>query len=215
MFSDEASKASRDYEEKFLSHPFLVELAHGQLPKKNFVYYIKQDNIFIRDMDLAGKILVSKHKSHDSKLVSQLLDSIYGHELREKGHLITKQLKIKKEDVEMAPTTLAYTSYLIRLASIASFEETLAALTPCLKLYTLIGERYAHCPASTHPIHGKWLAIYSSTPMKKFTNQLITILNSVARKAPSLRQAMMQSYLTACRFEIKFFDMAYQIEKWI
>lgn len=214
MFSDEASQASRDCEEKFLTHPFLVELSQGRLPKKKFVYYILQDNLFLRDMDQARRILVSKHDSKDSKLVGQLIDSAYRYELRGRRDLIIRKLRLREQQVEMAPTTLAYTSYLIRLACTASFEEALAALTPCPNLYTLIGERYAECHAAKHPVYGDWLAIYSSPPMKRFTESLTTILDKVASKTKSQREAMMQSYLTACRLETRFFDMAYSLETW-
>ncbi|MBI2184183.1 MAG: hypothetical protein HYU39_04405 [Thaumarchaeota archaeon] len=214
MFSDEASRATKNYEEKFLNHPFLIQLSKGRLPKKNFTYYMLQDNLFLKDILLARRLLNAKHKSQKAKQVTRLLDSAYRHEAKGRNDLITKQLKLKEKHVEIAPTTLAYGSYLIRLASTASFEENLAALTPCAKLYSLIGERYAQCPASTHPLYGKWLAIYAATPMKKLTDQLTTILDSVAEKTSPRRQAMMQSYLMACRFETKFLDMAYHLEKW-
>ena len=211
MFSEQIQKQTAGYAERFLSHKFLQEICQAKLPIKKFAFYIQQDNIFLNDMDYARRILASRQSEHANKL-SKLIASIYRRELRFRRDLITKQLELKKE-VESAPTTLAYSSYLIRLAYQGTFEEALAALIPCPRLYTMIGERYAKCPANKHPLYGKWLAIYSSKEMKEWTRQMLDMLDKVAEKNP-LKGAMVKSYITACRYEIKFFDMAYNMEGW-
>ncbi|MBM3897039.1 MAG: hypothetical protein FJ358_00710 [Thaumarchaeota archaeon] len=210
MFSKEIQKQTKSYSEKFLSHPFLQELSHAKLPIKKFAFYIQQDNIFLNDMDRARRILASRKSQHAKKLID-LIASVHRHELRARRNVITKELKLKK--VESAPTTLAYTSYLIRLACKGSFEEALAALIPCPRLYAMIGERYAKCQANKHSLYGKWLAIYSSKEMKEWTRQILELLDKVAVK-DSLKEAMTKSYLAACRYEIRFFDMAYAMEGW-
>jgi len=211
MFSEEIQEQTAVYTKKFLSHPFLQEISQAKLPIKKFAFYIQQDNIFLNDMDDARRVLASR-KSEYAKKLGELIASIYRHELRARRDLITKRLELEKE-VESAPTTLAYTSYLIRLAYQGTFEEALAALIPCPRLYTMIGERYAKCPANKHPLYGKWLAIYSSKEMKEWTRQMLEMLDKVAGENP-LEKVMAKCYITACRYEIKFFDMAYNMEGW-
>ena len=212
MFSEEILQLSRPYVEKFLKHPFLVELINATLPKEKFVFYLQQDNIFLADMDKARKILVSREKSDRAKKLNNLIKSAYRHELRARRDLIAKELDLKGGNAVAVPTTLAYTSYLIRLACTGAFEEAFAALIPCPRLYTMIGEKYAPCPATSHPIYGKWLSIYTSAEMWKWNQKLLEMLDTIAK--PSRRRAMVESYMIACRYEIKFFDMAYSLESW-
>ncbi len=212
MFSEKALERSRAYVERFLEHRFLRELSEGILPLKKFVFYIQQDNIFLKDMDQARKALASREKSERSRNLNSLLNSVYRHELRARRDLVSRELKIK-EDAQSAPTTLAYTSYLIRLAYTGSFEEAFASLVPCPRLYTMIGDRYSECPASGHRVYGKWLSIYTSSEMKNWARKLLKMLDDLS-KNPSKKEDMMQSYLTSCRYEIRFFDMAYNLENW-
>ncbi len=213
MFSAKALERSREYVERFLGHRFLRELSEGKLPLKKFIFYIQQDNIFLKDMDQARKALAAREKSERSKNLNSLLNSVYRHELRARRDLVSKELKIK-EDVQRTPTTLAYTSYLIRLAYTGSFEEAFASLVPCPRLYTMIGERYPKCPASGHRVYGKWLSIYTSSEMKNWVRKLLKMLDGLAGKNPSKKEDMIERYLTSCRYEIRFFDMAYNLENW-
>lgn len=212
MFSQEVHELSKQYVERFLKHPFLVELIDGTLPKEKFVFYIQQDNIFLADMDIARKILASRERSDRARKLSSLIKSVYRYELRAKRDLIAKELNIGRESVKVAPSTLVYTSYLIRLASVGGFEEAFAALIPCPRLYTMIGEKYASCPAIPQPIYGKWLSIYKSEEMKKWNQKLLDLLDNIVK--PSKMQEMVESYLTACKYEIRFFDMAYSLKSW-
>ena len=211
MFSEEIQKETASYAEKFLNHPFLREVSHARLPVKKFTFYIQQDNIFLNDMDNARRVLTLRKSEHAKKL-SELITSVHRHELRARRNLITKNLELT--EVESAPTTLGYTSFLMRLAYQGTFEEALAALTPCPRLYTMIGVRYAKCAANGHPLYGKWLSIYSSKEMKEWTRQMLATLDMVAGEDPSKRRIMIKSYITACRYEIKFLDMAYNMESW-
>jgi thiaminase/transcriptional activator TenA len=213
MFSEEAFERSREYVERFLEHRFLRELSEGKLPLKKFIFYIQQDNIFLKDMDQARKVLAAREKSERSKNLSSLLNSVYRHELRARRDLVSKELKIR-EYAQSAPTTLAYTSYLIRLAYTGSFEEAFTSLIPCPRLYTMIGDRYSKCPASEHRVYGKWLSIYTSSEMKNWSRKLLKMLDGLASKNPSKKEEVMESYLTSCRYEIRFFDMAYNMESW-
>ena len=211
MFSEEIQKHTASYAEKFLNHPFLQEVSRAILPIKNFTFYIQQDNIFLNDMDSARRVLRSR-KSEYAKKLSDLISSAYRHELRARRNLITKSLEFT--EVESAPTTLAYTSFLMRLAYQGTFEEALAALTPCPRLYALMGVRYAKCAANRHPVYGKWLSIYSSNEMKEWTGDMIGMLDRVAGEDPSKKRMMTKCYITACRYEVKFLDMAYNMESW-
>lgn len=213
MFSEEALERSREYVERFLEHRFLMELSERKLPLKKFAFYIEQDDIFLKDMDQARKALATREKSERSRNLNSLLNSVYRHELRARRDLVSKELKIR-EDAQSAPTTHAYTSYLIRLAYTGSFEEAFASLIPCPRLYTMIGDRYSECPASEHRVYGKWLSIYTSSEMKNWSRKLLKMLDGLARKNPSKKEEMMQSYLTSCRYEIRFFDMAHNMESW-
>jgi len=65
--------------EKILTHPFLVELAHGVLPREKFDYYLSQDDYYLQDLLSVLGILVAKSRGGVKNFAIHLLhDTLQG-----------------------------------------------------------------------------------------------------------------------------------------
>ncbi len=168
-------------------------------------------------MDEARKIALSRTRSKQAKEFSKILTALGRHEIRAQREKISKEALRQRigDNVTRSPTTLAYTSYLIREAATSSFQVTLAALAACPRLYLKLGRTYRNSKGSSHPVYGKWLSIYTSTVYVNWVNSYTRILNASAKKADSeTLDQMLQSYATSCIYEWMFLEAAYSREEW-
>jgi thiaminase/transcriptional activator TenA len=202
----------------FLKHSFLIELGSGKLSLAKFRYYIIQDNLFLEDAAVARRLML-KGASRQLRIdLTRLLESMNRFELLSRRKAVSQQLGITTSTMRQAhrsPTTLAYTSFLIRAAATASIGESLAAMMACPWTYLELGVKFARSRAMTHQIYGPWLSIYQSQAMNSWLEELKAIIDRVTSSAtPRIKRHMIHSFVTGCKFECMFWDMAYRMERW-
>src|SRR5215471_20539668 len=128
--------------EAILRHPFLRGLTDGSLPRETFQFYAVQDALYLRDfaraLSLAAArapedewiIMFDEHAAGALKVERALHESFFA------GWGLTPAAVAS---TPMAPTNVAYTSYLLAVAHGSSFAEALAALLPCYWIYWEVG----------------------------------------------------------------------------
>jgi thiaminase/transcriptional activator TenA len=114
----------------------------------------------------------------------------------------------------LAPTNLAYTSYLLAVAYGAPFHEAVAALLPCYWIYWEIGKELERA-GSTNPLYARWIGTYAS---EGFGAIVQSVLDATDQIAADLRQpdleAMRRHFVTTSRYEWMFWEMGYRMESW-
>src|SRR4030095_2439292 len=126
-----------------LRHPFVTGLTDGSLPRDSFRFYAVQDALYLRDFARALSvaaarapqddwiIMFNEHAAGALKVERAVHESFF------------KEFGLGVEEVAatpLAPTTLAYTSYLLAVAYGAPFHENVAALLPCYWIYWEVGK---------------------------------------------------------------------------
>jgi thiaminase/transcriptional activator TenA len=212
MMRETADKQFRD----FLKRPFITELGLGKLPLAKFRYYIIQDNLFLEDATQARRLMAAKAPRRLRANLDRLLKSMNRFELFSRRQAVSKRLGITASTMRQAhrsPTTITYTSFLIRTAAIATVGESLAAMMACPWTYSELGEKYANSPAMKHPIFGPWLTIYQTPAMNSWLEELKNIIDKIPAEQ-RIKRRMIHNFVTACKLECMFWDMAYRMEKW-
>jgi len=200
-----------------LSHPFLKGLADGTLPEEKFRFYVVQDALYLRDFAKALAAaashapkdewteFLSRHARETLVAERSLHDSFF------------KEWGLTPEQVystPMAPTNLAYTSYLLRVAYGGSFEEAVASLLPCDWIYVMVGRELEKL-GSPNPLYQRWIETYSSEEFWAVVEELRRIVEAVSQEAsPALKEAMKSHFITTSRYEWMFWDMAWRMESW-
>ena len=120
------------------------------------------------------------------------------------------------EDTQAAPTTVGYTSFLLKVAHQGSFGELVAALLPCQWGYWEIGD---HLLRQGKPrearLYSQWIQMYSSAEFTALAKYIRALADRLGNQAgPAEQAAMTEVYLTSLRFEHMFWDMAYNLEGW-
>ena len=202
---------------EILRHPFLRGLTDGSLPQDAFRYYVIQDAHYLRDFARALSIAAARAPREDWII---MLNEHSAGALRVERSLhetFFRDFGLAEKDVAavpLAPTNLAYTSYLLAVAYAAPFHETLAALLPCYWIYWEVGKELERA-GSKNALFARWIATYAS---EEFGSVVRAVLETTDTLAPRLteddRSAMRRHFLTTSRYEWMFWEMGYRTEGW-
>ena len=202
-----------------LEHPFVRGIGRGDLDVPKFKYYVAQDYVYL--VDYARVLALGAARAPELEVMSwfaELLDETLNTEMElHRGYCA--QFGITRKELESttpAPTTVAYTSYLLRVASQGSFGELAASLLPCQWGYWEIGERLARQGAPTNaPLYAEWVGMYSSTEFRDLALHLRAVTDRLGSVASPAEQAAMETaYVTSLRLEHQFWEMAWTLEQW-
>ncbi|GMK48964.1 aminopyrimidine aminohydrolase [Paenibacillus glycanilyticus] len=218
-FTGRLYESSKGIWERSHRHPFLEELKAGTLDPAKFIYYLKQDYVYL--IDYAKMFAYGSIKANDlltmgkfSELCHSILNVEMGlHRQYAERFGVTRE---ELESTEPSPTTIAYTKYLLDVAAHGSLAEVAAAVLPCMWSYREIGVLFAEAPgALDHPLYRDWILMYSSEEFGELTSWCIGIMDELAEGLPEPELAKLeQHFIMASKLEYMFWDMAYREEEW-
>lgn len=218
-FAEDMELKSFPIRQAILSHPFVTGVGDGTLPVENFKHYVKQDYVYL--IDYARVLALASARAPDLETMgwfAGLLDETLNTEMELHRRYCT-EFGITRHDLETtvaAPTTVAYTSFLLKVAYQNSFAELVASLMPCQWGYWMIGDHLAkQGEPKSAPLYRRWIQMYSSPEFADLASAIRSLGDRVAEEAPpSQLAAMSDAYLTSLRFELRFWDMALNLEGW-
>jgi thiaminase/transcriptional activator TenA len=198
-------------------HPFLAGLTDGSLARERFRFYAVQDALYLREFARALSLAAAR-APEDEWIV--MFDEHAAGALRVERTLhegFFKEFGLSPGDVAatpMAPTNVAYTSYLLAVAYGAPFHEALAALLPCYWIYWEVGKALEQA-GSPDPLYSRWIATYASTEFGDIVRAVLAATDVVAaRRSSAEREAMQRHVLVTSRYEWMFWDMGWRLEGW-
>src|SRR5579864_4896048 len=142
-------------------HPFLTGLADGTLPRDRFAFYITQDSLYLREFARALAALAARAPDEAVALFGRHLVDALKVEMALHESFV-RELGLHPEQVngaELAPTCLAYTSYLLAATLGRPFHEGLGAVLPCYWIYQNVGKELL-ARGSPNPLYQSWIATY-------------------------------------------------------
>jgi thiaminase/transcriptional activator TenA len=201
---------------QILAHPFLTGLTDGSLSADAFAFYVVQDALYLRRYaqalaavasrapDEAATAMFAQHAAEVVLVERELHDSL----LPELG-IGPAAL----ERAEPAPTTLAYTSYLLAAAS-ASYAEGVGAVLPCYWIYWEVGRELVR-RGSPDPRYQRWIDTYAGEEFGAQVGQVLAVADELGGTlgAPQ-RELVHRHFRATSRYEWMFWDMAWRQERW-
>jgi thiaminase/transcriptional activator TenA len=200
-----------------LRHPFVTGLTDGSLPRESFRFYAVQGALYLRDFARARAlcgaraprdewiIMFAEHASAALKVERELHESFF------------KDFGLTPAEVAatpLAPTNLAYTSYLLAVYQSAPFHEAVATVLPCYWIYWEVGKELER-RGSPDPLYTRWIGTYAS---EDFGGPVRAVLECTDTLAAELsadgRTAMTRHFVTTSRYEWMFWDMGVRREGW-
>lgn len=203
--------------DEILAHPFITGLTDGKLDAKVFAHYVAQDVHYLRDYARALAIVGAKAPTlADTAMFARHAADVFTGEL-ELHNTLLPELGLDPAAlarIPVAPTTQAYTSYLLATAHGGSFAEGLGAILPCYWIYARVGERLVG-EGSEDPRYQKWIDSYGSDAFAATVDEVLALTDRVGPTLSAADEsAASRHFVMTSRYEWMFFDAAYQREHW-
>jgi thiaminase/transcriptional activator TenA len=222
--------------EAILAHPFLTGLADGSLPRAAFAHFVVQDAHYLRDYARALAVCAAKAPTEDDlrALANDAAEAVAAEQAMH-ADLLDALGGPPPDDptandpaadrpaaggtppsgvATVAPTTRAYTSYLLATVYGGSFLAGLAAVLPCYWIYARVGARLL-AGSSPDPVYARWIAAYGDPAFQAVADRVVALTDRVGASAsePELARAAEHFGVTA-RYEWMFWDAAWRRETW-
>ncbi|MBI4198568.1 MAG: thiaminase II [Chloroflexi bacterium] len=218
-FTSDIYNRSLPLQKAILEHPFVRGIGNGTLDVERFKHFIRQDYLYLIDYCRVFAVTVARSPDLETMTrFSQMLhDTLHTEMALHRGYCT--RFGISQADLEAtapAPTTQAYTNFLLRTAYGGSFGELAAALLPCLWGYSDVGLHLASRGKPPHaPLYGEWIDMYAAPEFKALAAWLRGLVDRLAESAgPEERSRMEQAYVACSRYEYAFWEMAWSQEQW-
>ncbi len=200
-----------------LRHPFVRGLTDGSLSREAFRFYVIQDAHYLRDFARALSIAAARAPREDWIIMFNEHAAGALRVERSLHETFFREFGLAEKDVAavpLAPTNLAYTSYLLAVAYGLPFHEALAALLPCYWIYWEVGKELERA-GSKDPLFSRWIATYASEEFGAVVRAVLEVTETTAaRLTEDDRSAMRRHFVTTSRYEWMFWDMGHRMERW-
>jgi thiaminase (transcriptional activator TenA) len=202
---------------QILEHPFLRGLTDGSLDQKSFRFYVVQDALYLREY--ARSLAICAAKAPDDESIQMFAEHAAGAIAveRELHNSFFEDFGLSVEEVrttQMAPTTLAYTSYLLAAASFGSFPEALGAVLPCYWIYWEVGKSLIE-NGSPNSLYQRWIDTYGGEEFAETVRAVLQLTEHVGKGLnPHEEARMMDHFVTTARYEWMFWDGSWRREQW-
>jgi thiaminase/transcriptional activator TenA len=210
-FSAELRRAADPIWQAQHDHPFVRGVGDGTLPVKAFERYVRQDYVFL--IEYARLLALGAARAPDlatMRRFAELAQAILVTEM-DLHRAYARRFGITEAQLEAeepAPQTRAYTTFLLRTATIGDFGELAAALLPCMWGYAEIGARLADRPRPADERYAEWIDTYASEEFAELAAWCRRLVDRLGAEAGEPGRRRMERAFRACSEpELAFWDV--------
>ena len=192
-------KANGDWAQRILAHGFVRGLGGGTLRVDSFKGYVAQDAYFLEAFARAYAFCLASGSTRDdlygfSELIVGVLEELKLHAA------YAGRWKVDLAGVTPIAATAAYVDFLLGTARRGDLGETIAGMTPCMRLYAFLGQTLAQ--EAVAPAYADWVKTYADPGFEALAARLEGLLDRHAADTPAVRA----NYRRAMELEYGFFD---------
>ncbi|WP_028937675.1 thiaminase II [Pseudonocardia spinosispora] len=198
-----------------LSHPFVSGLTDGTLPAESFRHYIEQDTHYLRGYARALSVCAAKAPTErDTVMFAEHAAGAIAAEQDMHAELMAELGAPFDQDAPVAPTTQAYSSYLLATVYGGSFAEGVGAVLPCYWIYARVGEELL-TRSSPNPLYARWIAMYGGEEFQKVVDDVLALTDRIGTTLSETEtRRVVDHFVTTSRYEWMFWDAAFRREVW-
>lgn len=200
-------------------HPFVRGIGDGTLDPDRFSFWLRQDYLFL--IDYARLFAAAALRAPDLDAMSRFAGLLHETLTREMNlhRSYVAGFGITAADLERerkAPTTQGYTDFLLRTATLGDYPELLGALLPCMWGYSEIGIELARRGMPGDERYRAWIDVYADPEFAELARWCQELTDAACDGLPaSMLDRVEAAFLTASRYELAFWEMAWTIESWV
>jgi thiaminase (transcriptional activator TenA) len=216
-FSAELWHGIEDIYAAILAHPFVTGLADGSLPRESFEFFVIQDALYLRKYAQA-LAAVASHAPEPAatEMFARHAAGIVSAELSLHKTLFA-ELDIDPASAagaDEAPTTLAYTSYLLATTTSGTYAEGVGVVLPCYWIYAEVGKKLLR-QGSPDARYQKWIDTYGADEFGDEVGEVIAATDALSASLSAVeRDRVRRHFRATSRYEWMFWDMGLRRENW-
>jgi thiaminase/transcriptional activator TenA len=194
---------NRDLADACLAHPFVRGIASGELEHRRFQLYVAQDACFLEAFARAYALALARCPDREGLAVfKDLLVGVFDELRLHRSYAERWQISLAPEPLA---STSTYCDFLLRTASLEPVGHTIAAMTPCMRLYAFLGQKLAAKLDPGTP-YREWVETYASVDTEALASRLEALLDRY-RGGP---ERLAWLYRRAMELELAFFQSAWE-----
>jgi thiaminase/transcriptional activator TenA len=217
-FAAELRAAAADVWAAQHAHPFVRGVGDGTLARERFAHYVRQDYLFL--VEYARMLALGAARAPDlttMRRFAELAQAILAEEM-DLHRAFAREFGIAEQELEAerpAPTTQAYTDFLVRTAAVGDLGELAAALLPCMWGYAEVGQQLAANGLPPDPRYARWIETYAAPDFEELAAWCRRLVDRLGEEATAGGRARMhRAFLTCSRYELQFWEMGWTLERW-
>ena len=216
MWTDELRTPALPIWEAIYTHPYILGLADGSLPRSAFRYFVGQDAAYLKDFSrvLAMLAVKSPYRHHERTWLvhAETVHAVEQELHRELAPALGLNPTVLAETTP-GPVTAAYTDHLIRTAYDRSYPVLIAAVLPCYWIYREVGLRLQDAAPAFGP-YRDWIATYAGDAYGQSVTEALAMAEEAGlQAAASDHAAAVRAFYASSRYEWLFWDQAWSEER--
>ncbi|HEB9340838.1 TPA: thiaminase II [Campylobacter coli] len=204
--------------DEYLHHEFVKKLENGSLKEENFLFYLKQDYIYlIHYAKCYARLALNAKNTEELRFAMKFQNYIIEGEIELHKSILklgidADKLNIKDESL----TNIAYARYMLSVGESGDFLDMLVALSACAIGYGYIGaeiyKRLDKEKLQNHP-YKEWILTYSSDEFQNEIKEFEDFLNSYTQKISQEKfENLSEIFYNVVRLESAFWEHALQMK---
>ena len=196
--------------DEYLHHNFVKELEKGTLKEENFLFYLKQDYIYLINYAKCYALLaLNANNAKELRFAMKFQNYIVEGELELHKSILklgidADKLCVKDESI----VNIAYTRYMLSIGQSGDFLDMLVALSACAIGYGYIGaeikQRLSKDELEKHP-YKEWILTYSGEVFQAEIKEFEDFLNSYEVDENKFKK-LSEIFHTVVRLEREFWQ---------
>jgi thiaminase/transcriptional activator TenA len=217
-FTSELEPLHDEVVDGIVDHPMVAGIGDGSLDPEPFRRWVKQDYVYLVEYNRVFALGAAKAPDLDRMgTFAELLHETLHTEM-DLHRSYAAEFDISEAELEAtepSPTTQGYTDFLVRVASLGTFGDLVAALLPCMWGFNETAERLAADGLPEAERYAQWIETYTSEEFAELADWCRALLDDIAAGAPErTRERYRELFHTSARYEYRFWDAAYRDEGW-
>ncbi|CAD7288818.1 Aminopyrimidine aminohydrolase [Campylobacter majalis] len=167
---------------EYINHEFVKQIENGTLPSENFMFYLKQDYIYlINYAKCYARLSINARTNTELRFAMKFQNYIVEGEMQLHQEILKLGIDTENfSDFDESILNMAYSRYMLSVGESGDFLDMLIALAACAVGYGVIGknikQRLGKIPSS-HP-YKAWIDTYSSDEFLSEVDEFIAFVDS-------------------------------------
>ncbi|MEZ5078588.1 MAG: thiaminase II [Solirubrobacterales bacterium] len=216
-FSGELWESITPTYDQIVAHPFLTSVADGTLAPEQFIFFVEQDQLYLRAFSRALAYAAGHADNPDdvgllTGSAAKAIEVESGMHVELLGSLGIDPAS--RPPAQLSPSGDLYVQTVLAQSVRGPFAEAVASVLACFWIYAEVGKELVQ-RGSPLEAYQRWIDTYGDPEFAATVERVLDVIDRVGEEAsPGQRDRIQKIFAQGCRLEWMFWDAAWRCEEW-